>query len=167
VQSATPPLLGRPTYLTRDEEALIVASAEMKAAHSAPVNRKLLGAQLAHVLEEVKARGQVRDVKPKSNIAYARDVVRRVNAREDDMIGQKRKTSTGEIKVAGLSNKRAKQSDPRLAWMMFHSQCEMNHSIKKKQDAYFDKIASISKDWIGYREQDPWSQCGSANCCNP
>jgi hypothetical protein len=36
VKSIERPKVGRPTYLTADEEALIVASAEMKGAHSAP-----------------------------------------------------------------------------------------------------------------------------------
>ena len=39
---------------------------------------------------------------------------------------------TGEVKVGGLSNVRAKQADPRLSWYMFHSICDMYRTDKKE-----------------------------------
>ena len=38
------------------------------------------------------------------------------------------------IKILGLSHKRAKQSDPRLAWFMFHKICQMYSDINNKED---------------------------------
>jgi hypothetical protein len=127
--------MGRPTYLTADEEALVVASTEMKGAHSAPINRKMIGTQLSKIVSTLNLTKLERDVQVKSNLAYARKVIRRVNAKEEDMEGQKRKSRTGEIKVAGLSNKRAKQSDPILAWLMFHSICRMYRHMRNKRYA--------------------------------
>ena len=41
---------------------------------------------------------------------------------------------TGTIKVSGLSHKRAKQSDPRLAWEMFHNIYNMYSDINNKEE---------------------------------
>eukprot|EP00545_Synedropsis_sp_CCMP1620_P002775 CAMPEP_0119009844 /NCGR_PEP_ID=MMETSP1176-20130426/4633_1 /TAXON_ID=265551 /ORGANISM="Synedropsis recta cf, Strain CCMP1620" /LENGTH=491 /DNA_ID=CAMNT_0006962423 /DNA_START=277 /DNA_END=1750 /DNA_ORIENTATION=+ len=64
------------------------------------------------------------------------------------MEGQKRHSKTGEIKVAGLSNKRAKQSDPRLAWAMFHSICAMYRDAKKSRDQFFRDATEQYKDAV-------------------
>jgi hypothetical protein len=45
--------------------------------------------------------------------------------------------TTGEIGVSGLSNSRAKQSDPGLAWMMFHSICKIFCEGKECVDRYY------------------------------
>ena len=37
------------------------------------------------------------------------------------------------MKVSGLSNKRAKQSDPRLQWIMFHKICVMYRDVKEEE----------------------------------
>ena len=50
------------------------------------------------------------------------------------MEGQKRKTRTGIIKVLGLSHKREKQCDLRLAWEMFHKIHHMYSDIKNKEE---------------------------------
>lgn len=131
---------GRPTYLTADEEALIVASAEIKAAHAQPVSHKRLAVQIDRVLDALPATSRKKPsstLASKSNLKYARRMIRRVNEKEPGMEGQKRRSKTGEIKVAGLSNKRAKQSDPRLAWAMFHSICAMYRDAKRARDKFF------------------------------
>ena len=38
------------------------------------------------------------------------------------------------IQVLGLSHKRAKQSDPRIAWFIFHNIYYMYSDIKNKED---------------------------------
>ena len=61
-------------------------------------------------------------------------MVGRVNKEEDNSEGQKRKTTTGIIKVLGLSHKRANQCDPRLAWDMFHNIYHMYSDINNKEE---------------------------------
>ena len=85
--------------------------AELKGAHSLPSNRKIVGEKLHDVLQKI---GKREDVPTKTKLAYARRVIRHVNENEPKQVGQKKRSSTGEIKVRGLSHKRAKQSDPRL-----------------------------------------------------
>ena len=121
--------VGRPTYLFRDEEALIVTVSKMKGDHSFPETQKIIGNKLNSVLESLGHRD--RDIKPKTKVAYACAVIRRVNQIEDEHIGQQKRSSTGEIKVRGLSHKRTKQSDPRLQWIMFHKMCIMYRCVRE------------------------------------
>ena len=44
---------GRPTYLNPDEEALVVAAAEMESAHGLPIDVNTLGAELQLVITAV------------------------------------------------------------------------------------------------------------------
>jgi hypothetical protein len=75
----------------------------------------------------------------KSKLAKARQVIRHVNEHEPNAEGQVKFSRTGEIKVAALSNRRTKQSNPRLAWVMFHRICTMMYrESNKKTIAYFD-----------------------------
>ena len=84
------------------------------------------------------------EIKQKSKVAYARRVIKRVNNREPGGEDQVRHSKTGEVKVGGLNNTRAKQSDPRLSWFMFHRICDMYCS------AHFDKqvVETGQKDII-------------------
>ena len=101
---------GRPTQLTRDEEALMVAKAELEAVHGFPVNRRELGHRLNDLVRELSsANNQMSKINDKSKSQYARCVVQRINLVEPGIVGQKKKTKTGEINVAGLSHKRAKK----------------------------------------------------------
>jgi hypothetical protein len=139
---------GRKPLLTADEEALIVASAEMKGAASQPVFRKQLASQLNEILDRLPSqpRAQIAGgVKYKSGLSYARSIIRRVNKNEPGTKGQK-VTKTGEIKVAGLSNRRAKQSDPRLSWIMFHRICSMYRAAKKKRMQQMDLMTSSFRE---------------------
>jgi hypothetical protein len=49
-------------------------------------------------------------------------------------------TKTGCVKVGGLSNKRVKQSDPRLGWIMFHNICKMYRNVKEATTKYYDEV---------------------------
>ena len=73
-------------------------------------------------------------ITPDSALRYARRVIACVNKEEDNSEGQKRKTRTGIIKVSGLSHKKAKQCDPRLAWEMFHKIHHMYSDIKNNEE---------------------------------
>ena len=138
------PNAGRPTLLTKDEETLVVATAELKAAHALPSSRKIVAMKLNEVLEGVKGRDIESPVKHKSKIRYAKRVIRRVNAREEEATDQ-RKRSTGEIKVCGLSHKRAKQGCPRLAWIMFHKICGMLRCIQQNERSHNTRIICASQ----------------------
>ena len=99
-------------------------------------------------------------------VAYALRVLHVVNEQEPRAEGQTKFSKTGEIKVGGLSNRGAKQSDPRLAWVIFHCVCEMFRNGRKKQQAYFDELsrkfaASLETELLGpqlVRPQDPAPQ---------
>jgi hypothetical protein len=59
--------------------------------------------------------------KIKSKLAFARNVICHVNARQPGPEGQTKTSLAGASWVSGLSNSRAKRSDPvRFAWAMFH-----------------------------------------------
>ena len=51
-----------------------------------------------------------------------------------------KRSRTGEVRVSGLSNQRAKQCDPRLQWHMFHSICNMYRKAKQDMSAYLDNL---------------------------
>ena len=99
--------MGRLTYVSRDKEALIVSVTEMKGAYSLPSTQKIIGDKLNSVLEALGKRASGTEIKTKQ--AYAREIIHRVNRIEDEQVGQKRRSVTGEIKVSGLSKKCAKQ----------------------------------------------------------
>ena len=52
----------------------------------------------------------------------------------------KMKSKRGDIKVAGLSHKRAKQSGPRLAWLMIHKICQMRRDARTRERAQQEAI---------------------------
>ena len=111
---------GRTTYLNPDEEALVVASAKIEGAHGLPIGVNTLGSELQLVIRAVNARQSTKVITPKSSSQYTRSVIKRVNNREDGRANQRKKSRTGLVKVSSISNNRSRQSDPRLAWLMFH-----------------------------------------------
>ena len=132
---------GRPSMLMPDEETLLIAKAEMSALASAPITRKRLSNHIVSVLEQFPSKKK-KTINHKSKLKHARDVIRRVNEKEPEAINQRKRTSTGEVKVSALSRRRAKQSDPRLAWNMFHAIANMYRKAKKKADCYHRKKIS-------------------------
>ena len=133
--------LGAPTLLSIDEEALVVACSEMKAMASQPQGTKRFAAHLNTLVAELDRdpKKHRSEIKQKSKVAYARRVIKRVNRREPGGEDQVRHLKTGEVKVGGLSNTQAKQSDPRLSWFMFHRICDMYRSVASSVVAHFDK----------------------------
>ena len=85
------------------------------------------------MLHGVGRRDVIKTITPDSALRYVRRVIARVNKEEGNAEGHKRKTRTGIMKVSGLSHKRAKQCDPRLAWEMFHKIHHMYSDIKNKE----------------------------------
>ena len=90
-------------------------------------------------------------------MVYARRVIRRVNAREPNAPNQLKSSQNGEVKVAGLSNQRAKQCDPRLCWFMFHAICDLYRHVKEETESYYDKmlVSTGHKDNIDERILGP------------
>ena len=64
---------------------------------------------------------------------YAKRVLKRVIDVEPDLDPNKIIKTSGEIKIRGLSDKRVKQSDPWLAWMIFHSITKMHREVNKRE----------------------------------
>ena len=123
---------GRPTYLNLDEEALVVASAEIEGAHGLPIDVNTLGGELQLVITSVSARQSTNIITPKSLAKYTRSVIKQVNKREDGHDNQRKKSRTGLVKVSSIINNRSRQSDPRLAWLMFHKIAQMYREIRQK-----------------------------------
>ena len=46
---------------------------------------------------------------------------------------QRKKSRTGLVKVSSISNNISKQSDPRLAWLMFHKIAQMYRDIRQQE----------------------------------
>ena len=62
--------IGRPTYLNPDEEALVVAAANMEGAHGLTIDVNTLGAELQLVIRAVNARQSNKVITPKSSSQY-------------------------------------------------------------------------------------------------
>ena len=124
---------GRPTYLNPDEEALVVAAAEMEAANGLPIDVNTLGAELQLVIRAVNARQSTKVITPNASSQYTCSVIKRVNKREDGHDNQRNKSRTGSVKVSSISNNRSRQSDTRLAWLMFHKIAQMYRDIRQQE----------------------------------
>ena len=59
--------------------------------------------------------------------------MKRVNFSEEAHDKKSNKSRTGLIKVSNLSNNISKQSDPRLAWIMFHKVAHIYRDITKQE----------------------------------
>ena len=90
--------------------------------------------ELQQVLHDVGKRRTGNGIKPKSAQRYFHRVIQRVNREEEEAEGQKRKMRAGMVKVSGLSHKREKQSDPRIAWFVFHKIYCMYSNINNKEE---------------------------------
>jgi hypothetical protein len=90
--------MGRPTLLTMNEEALLVAQGEMKAVASQPVGWKQLGVQLSLMVEAFYPNRKKSSIatSAKSKLAQARQVIRRVNELEPNAEGQVKFSRTGK-----------------------------------------------------------------------
>ena len=89
----------RPTYLNSDEEALMVASAEIEGDHGLPIGLNILGAELQLVIKAVNVRKSTKDITTNSSSKYTRSVINRFNCKEDGHDTQRKKIRTGLVKV--------------------------------------------------------------------
>ena len=56
-----------------------------------------------------------------------------MNNREDGHDNLSKKSRTGLVKVTTISNNISRQSDPRLAWLMFHKIAQMYRDIRQQE----------------------------------
>ena len=112
---------GRTTYLNSDEKALVVASDEIESDHGLPIDVNTLGGKLQLVIRAVNVRQSTKVITPKASSHYTRLVIKQVKNIEDGHDNQRNKIRTGLVKVSSISNNILSQSDPRLAWLMFHN----------------------------------------------
>ena len=125
--------LGQKNYLLGEEESYIVSTTETEGARGLLRDNNTISDELQQVLSGVGRRDANNSIKTHSALRYARRLISRVNKEEENAEGQKRKMMTGTIKVYGLSHKREKQSDPRLAWEMFHKIYNMCSDTKNEE----------------------------------
>ena len=85
------------------------------------------------MIHGVGPRDANKTITPDSALRYARRVITCVNKEEENAEGQKRETTTGIIKFYGLSHKRVKKCDLRLAWEKFHKIYHMYSYINNKE----------------------------------
>ena len=96
--------VGKPTYLNSDEEALVVASAEIEGDHGLPIDVNTLGGELQLIIRAVNTRQTNKVITPKASSQYTRSVIKRVNNIEDGHDNQRKKSRTGLVKVSSISN---------------------------------------------------------------
>ena len=111
-----------------------VTTTEIEGAHGLPRNNTTISDELQQVIHGMGCRYANKTITPPSTLMYDSRVIASVNKEEENAEGQKRKMTTGIITVSGLSHKRAKQCDPRLAWEMFHKIYHMYSDIKNKEE---------------------------------
>ena len=91
-----------------------------------------LGSELQLVIRAVKKRQSTKVITPKASSQYTRSVINRVNNIKDGRDNQRKKSRTGLVKVSSISNNRSRQSDPRLAWLMFHKIAHIYRDIREQ-----------------------------------
>ena len=98
-----------------------------------PIDVSTLGVELQLVIKAANARQSTKYITPKASSQYTRSVIKRVNSLEDSHDKQRRNSRTGLLKVSSIKNNRARQSDPRLAWMMFYKIAQIYRYIREQE----------------------------------
>ena len=86
--------VGRPTYLSLDEELLVVAAAEIEGAHGLPVDTATISAELQSIVAYVKARPTCKKITHNAAAKYCHAVAKRVNVSEEAHNNQRKKIRT-------------------------------------------------------------------------
>ena len=131
--------------LNKDEEALIIATAEMKAQYGQGCSISSLDRELNIIIKELKDAGWSTDIKEKSVNWFARTVIKRVMNQELDRECNLNTRRYEEIKVSKLSHVRARACDPRHSLIIFHRICEMYRSAFIVKNKYILKLVNSQK----------------------
>ena len=107
--------------------------AEIEGVHGFPIDVNTLGVKLQLVIKAANARQSTKYITPKASYQYTRLVIKRVKNIEDGRDMQRKKSRTVLVKVSSISNNRARQSDPRLAWLIFHKIAQMYRDIREQE----------------------------------
>ena len=98
-----------------------------------PIDLNILAAELQLVINEVNTRKSTKDITANSSCKYTRSAIKRVNRKEDGHDTKIKKIKTGLVKVSIIRKNRARESDPRLAWLIFHKIAQMYRDIRKQE----------------------------------
>ena len=107
--------LGHKYYLLKDGESYIVATTEIQGSYGLPRDTNTISNELQQVIHGVGCQDVNNIIKTRSALRYVPRVIAHVNKEEKNAEGQKRNKTTLTMKVSGLSHRRAKQCDPRIA----------------------------------------------------
>ena len=92
----------------------------------------MIAAELHYGVASMNARPTCKEITPQSTENYCRAVVKPVFF-EEAHDNQRKKSRTGLIKISSLSNNGPKQSDPGIAFIMFHKIANMYRDITKQE----------------------------------
>ena len=105
----------------------------MDGSHELPRYAISLANELQKVLLDIGKRSTSNEIKHNYAQRYSYRVIEWVNEEEKKLEEKKRKTRTGMIKCLVLIHKRAKQSYPRITWLMFQNIYLMYRNTNNKE----------------------------------
>ena len=94
-----------------------------------PIDCNTLGAELKLIVKAFNAQQSTKYMTDNSSFKYNRSVIKRFYRKEYGHDTQRKKSRTRLVKVSSISNDRVRQSDPRIAWLMFHNIAQMYRDI--------------------------------------
>ena len=107
--------------------------ADIEGAHGFPIDVNTLGAELHLVIKAFNVQQSTKYISPKPSSKYTLSAIKGVNNIEDGHDNQRNKIRIGLLKVSSISNNRVRQSDPRLASLMFYKISQMNRDIREQE----------------------------------
>ena len=106
--------------LIRDEEDLIVAKLETEDSHSFGVIHPQIEKYLCYSTGQLNPQKENKNTRQDSIVSYDKKVIWHLNKVEEKVANQCKVYRQGGVRVSLLLKKRAKQSNLRLAWVMFY-----------------------------------------------
>ena len=80
---------GQRTYLNEDKDSLVIASSKIEGGHRLPLDCRGVAHQLQNVVGAANYRCGDNGIIEKSSMRYFRELIKRVNKREDEREDQK------------------------------------------------------------------------------
>ena len=108
----------------------MIVSTKIEGGHGLPFECLGVTNILQHIVKSVISWCGDNGILEKSSMRYFREVIKRVNKKDNDHEDQKNKSQTGLVKVSRLSNTQASHSDTRLECIMLHKISEMYRDLK-------------------------------------
>ena len=98
-----------------------------------PIGVNTLRAKHKFVIKALNALQSTKEITPKASSKYTRSLIKQFNRIEDVRDNQSKNNRTGLVKVSSISNNRARQSDPRLACLIFHEIAQIYIDIREQE----------------------------------